>query len=628
MMGDLRMKKKFGRWMMLWCVVLGVLCTGTTVQAADGKTSVAVSKSTVDIGETITVTATASDTSGAKAVATMTLSYDSSILQFVSCSSSVYSGGGNSVGVVSDSFSVTLKAIAPGQSAVSLSASDGVSFDTNEELGSMAGSSATVTVNNAASAPSGGDTPQGGGQAGGGTSQGGGQAGGGTSQGGGQAGGGTSQGGDSNVTGTVVAGQQSADNSLKSLTLSSGTLSPSFVGNVTKYTATVEHSVTDLAVTAVPVNEKATVESVTGNTGLKDGTNTVKIVVRAENGVTATYTVTVTRKAEGAGDTKPAEEPEKPPVITEEPTENVLLDGVSYQISDDFKSGDIPEDFSETTVTYHEKEYRGVQYEKGAVVLLYLIAAEGEQKEGAFYLYDAPGDMLYPFVRMVHGDRSVIVLPLPADTAVPESYQQAVFETVDGAKVSGLFDTVAAEPDFYLFYAMNQDGFGGWYQYDILEGTYQRNAGIVQTAASGEETEEPVSVDMEKLQEEYQNLSEKYKKEKAFSRNVIGALIFLAAVLLVVIINLLLHRRKRGDEWEDFDDEEEDFDDRGFEEKMGPRFAEGGRMREKAVRAAPEPAEKPRQHDIPAPPASEGEEKPAQAEKKVKEIEIIDFNDL
>lgn len=618
------MKKKFGRWVMLLCVMLGVLCVGTPVQAADGKTSVAVSKSTVDIGETITVTATASDAGGGKAVATMTLSYDSNVLQFVSCSSSVYSGGGNSVGVVSDSFSVTLKAVAPGQSAVSLSASDGVSFDTNEELGAMAGSSATVTVNNAASAPSGGDTPQGGGQAGGGSSQG-----------GSQAGGGSSQGNGSDVAGTVVTGKQSADNSLKSLTLSAGTLSPSFAGNVTKYTATVEHSVTDLAVTAVPVNEKAVVESVTGNTGLKDGTNTVKIVVRAENGVTATYTITVTRKAEAAENTKPSEEPEKPPVITEEPEETVLLNGVPYRISGDFKAADIPEDFSETTVLYHENEYRGVQYDKGAVVLLYLVSEQGEQKDGAFYLYDATGDGLYPFVRMSHGDKSIIALPLPADTQVPESYQQTVFETADGAAVPALFYTAGADANFYLFYAMNQDGYGGWYQYDALEGTWQRNAGIVQEAVSEGEPEEPVSVDMEKLQEEYRELSEKYKKEKAFARNAIGILIFIAAVFFVVIINLLLQRRRSGDISDDFEDEEafdeDDFDDGGFAGNTWLKPETEKSAHKKDVRETPKHVKEPERHQIPASLEPEEEEKPVQAEKaqkKVKEIEIIDFNDL
>ena len=54
---------------------------------------------------------------------------------------------------------------------------------------------------------------------------------------------------------------------------------------------------TSIAVSATPVNEKATIESVTGNTNLAVGANVVQIVVKAENGTTATYKITVTRQA-------------------------------------------------------------------------------------------------------------------------------------------------------------------------------------------------------------------------------------------------------------------------------------------------------------------------------------------
>ena len=206
------MKKKFCKWMILWSVMLAAACAGTTVQAADGKTSIAVSKSTVNIGDTITVTAKASDAAGAKAYATMTLSYDSGILQFVSCSTT-YGGGGSSVTAAADSFTVTLKAVAEGQSSVSLKASDGVVFDTNEQLDAMAGSSAAVTVNNAA-----GTGSSGAGNPAAGT---GGSAGADSSAGAGNSLG-TTGAGTGNTADTAV--KQSADNSLKSLTIPSRSL--------------------------------------------------------------------------------------------------------------------------------------------------------------------------------------------------------------------------------------------------------------------------------------------------------------------------------------------------------------------------------------------------------------------
>lgn len=524
------MKKKFSMWAMMMAVAICVLLPGITVQAATGKTSVAVSAGNVDIGDTVTVTVKATDDSGAKAYATMSLSYDSSILQFVSCSTT-YGGGGSSVTAATDSFTVTLKAIAQGKSNISVKGSDGVVFDTNESLDSMAGSSASVTVNNAAGTTDGGNTTVSAN----------------TST-------GTSTANTSTSDGNT---KQSADNSLKSLTISPGTLSPSFSGSTTKYTATVGNDVTELAVSATPVNDKASVESVTGNTNLAVGNNDVKIVVKAENGVTATYTITVTRQATQttAEEEETKENEDTPAVITEETLETVSVDGATYYISGDFSGENIPADFEETTITYHEKEYKGVHYNKGSVSMLYLIAAEEGNTSGSFFIYDEARDVLYPFVQMCHGEHYVIALLAPADYEMPDTWQQTSFTTVDGVKVTAyqiLGEENESVSDFYTFYAINHDGTEGWYQYDAFEGTYQR----INTVVTEEESTS--DSDLAYLQEEYNKLSEQYKQEQAFSRNVIAIVIFVAAVLLIIIINLLVRRAERETDFEDFED---DFDD-------------------------------------------------------------------
>ncbi|MFB9754113.1 cadherin-like beta sandwich domain-containing protein [Paenibacillus hodogayensis] len=95
---------------------------------------------------------------------------------------------------------------------------------------------------------------------------------------------------------------------LSSLTLSSGTLSPSFTETVTDYTASVAYSVTALTVTPVVSNLGSTVKvngvgvasgQASGSISLTAGTaNTVMIEVTSEDGTqTKTYTVIVTRAA-------------------------------------------------------------------------------------------------------------------------------------------------------------------------------------------------------------------------------------------------------------------------------------------------------------------------------------------
>ncbi len=101
------------------------------------------------------------------------------------------------------------------------------------------------------------------------------------------------------------ASKKSPDNSLSTLTLSVGELSPKFYYSTTQYTATVPYETTSVEVTAKPSHNKATVASITGNDDLQPGENTIKIIVKAENDAKAMYTIKVTR--------------EEAPAATEEP---------------------------------------------------------------------------------------------------------------------------------------------------------------------------------------------------------------------------------------------------------------------------------------------------------------------
>ncbi len=93
---------------------------------------------------------------------------------------------------------------------------------------------------------------------------------------------------------------KSKDATLKSLSLSSGTLSPSFSSSLEIYSATVENSVG--AMTFYPVTNHGKAKVISGtNCALKVGMNTCKLVVQAEAGNTKTYSITVIRKNSNTG---------------------------------------------------------------------------------------------------------------------------------------------------------------------------------------------------------------------------------------------------------------------------------------------------------------------------------------
>lgn len=527
------MKKKLGVIITLLTLCICLMTPQMHVQAASGKTTIAVSASSLNIGQTVTVTAKALGASGESAYANMVLTYDASILEFVSCTAT-YGGGGGSISVANDSFSVTLKAIAAGKASLSLSATDGVIFSTAEELESMAGSSTSVTVNNEAS--------------------------------------------------------ESADNSLKALTISPGTLSPAFKGSTTKYTATVDNSVTSIAVSATPVNEKATIESVTGNTNLAVGANVVQIVVKAENGTTATYKITVTRQAagttgsettatggengdDGNGDSETPEDTEEVDTTeTQVSAADVVINNTTYHIADNFTEEQIPADFIEATVNFRGTECRGLTFDKGTISLIYLETDNVDATTGRFFIYDETRDVVYDFMKFTAGESSyVIPLLAPLDSVLPESYVQVSLQMPENTVMTAYqlpVEDGEEASDFYIFYGVNQDGTEGWYQYDAAEGTYQRvNGNITETADSS-------SDDLAALQSEYDELSKKYKDAKSFSRNMIAVLIFVLAIAVVIILNIVLFGRKKKEKDELLDDDDSENEESEYESDEEDEFVE------------------------------------------------------
>lgn len=545
------MKKKLGVIITLLTLCICLMTPQMHAKAASGKTTIAVSAGSLNIGQTVTVTAKALSASGDSAYANMVLTYDAGILEFVSCNAT-YGGGGGSISVASDSFSVTLKAISAGKASISLSATDGVIYGTEEELDSMAGSSTSVTVKNEAA--------------------------------------GSNTGNNNNTGSNTNTAALSADNSLKALTISPGTLSPAFKGSTTKYTATVDNSVTSIAVSATPVNEKATIESVTGNTNLAVGANDVQIVVKAENGTTATYKITVTRQAAGTTGSETtttggengddgnvdSETPEDTEEVdtTETPVSaaDVVINNTTYHIADNFTEEQIPSDFTEATVNFRGAECRGLTFNKGTISLIYLETDNVDATTGRFFIYDETRDVVYDFMKFTAGESSyAIPLLAPLDSVLPESYVQVSLQMPENTVMTAY--QLPAEDgeeasDFYIFYGVNQDGTEGWYQYDAAEGTYQRvNGNITETADSS-------SDDLAALQSEYDELSKKYKDAKSFSRNMIAVLIFVLAIAVVIILNIVLFGRKKKGKDELLEDNDSENEESEYESDEEDEFVE------------------------------------------------------
>lgn len=381
--------------------------------------------------------------------------------------------------------------------------------------------------------------------------------------------------------------QLSSDYYLAKLNVTAGSksvsLSPTFNYRKTSYTATVDYDVTSVVVSATRSSSEAEITSITGNgnVDLKVGANVVEVVVKAENGKTLTYKITITRKEKVAETQQPDSSGSENPGPSENPTEEPTtpdfeLGGLALYVVNDIPEDKIPADFVEKTVILSSgKEVKGLNFEKADLTVLYL---ENDNKAGSLYVYNAADNYIYPFVKLQAEENYVVVL-MPYDTTAPQGYAACTL-SIEGKGVVNAYryqqEGSAADSDFYLVYCMNNNGKTGWYQYDVSEGTYQRYAGIIPSDNTQNDTEastdtelptdtEVVTPGNNDLQKEYDELKAQLQDAEELQRIVICVAVFVVAILVIIIINLVLARGRNDeddyeDDYEEDDDEEDDSD--------------------------------------------------------------------
>lgn len=92
-----------------------------------------------------------------------------------------------------------------------------------------------------------------------------------------------------------ISRTKSSDNTLSSITVSEGNLSPEFNQNTTAYTVNVGGSIDSIDIEATLSDSRAKILSGTGNHDLNVGNNTITITVESESGARQNYVINVVR---------------------------------------------------------------------------------------------------------------------------------------------------------------------------------------------------------------------------------------------------------------------------------------------------------------------------------------------
>ncbi|MFV0363864.1 MAG: cohesin domain-containing protein [Suipraeoptans sp.] len=236
---------------------------------------------------------------------------------------------------------------------------------------------------------------------------------------------------------------------------------------------------------------------------------------------------TITIEAGANGETEVA----ATTTTTEVPTGDlptIDVDGVTYQIAQDFTEVEIPESFVASEMSYEGNNIKVALQESSGQYLIYLQSPEGEK---SFFVYDSDnGKAEYLEQVYITNSYFIILLGNKDDVSLPSYYGETTL-TLNGHEFPAWQNTET--PEYYAVYALSSRGNKGMYTYDSTEETYQRMIPVKESAASDND---------EKATGVLGKLSEFINEHFMLSFILICAIILLLLIILIVAVIKLRHR--------------------------------------------------------------------------------------
>jgi len=464
--------KRLGAILFSICLLAGLFPTAALAAAG----SVSVSSASGKVGNSVSVTCTASISGADLGGADVTIQYDPSALSLASCSSGasggsgsvLYSGAASNAGASSLSFTMTFEILKEGSHSVRVTAADVFDWDNAQSVATSKGSG-TITGKAETTPPPQPpvDDPK-------------------------------PPVDDPKPPVDTPDDKKDSNSKLKSLKVSVGSLSPAFNASTEKYTVTVKGDVKAISISAAAQKSTSKV-TVYGGKDLQVGDNEAKVVVKAEDGSTTVYYITITRG-----------ELEKIPVGTE-----------IFHVNESFGDEFIPTGFIRDKITYNEKEFQALRFEKADIKVVSLY---NEENAAEFYIYDEAGQTFYPFVQLEISEGKYLIPVLLNDSATFKGFEEIKL-VLEEKEVSAW----KLDQDFSVIRAYNQDGAEMFYRYDSVDELLQRYSEPVEPP----KVEEPVVEEEKTFLEEY----------ALYIVCTLGALALVLLITLICVLCSTKHRR-------------------------------------------------------------------------------------
>jgi len=249
---------------------------------------------------------------------------------------------------------------------------------------------------------------------------------------------------------------------LASLTVSTGELSPKFTEATTSYKVDLTSDITNVTIDAKAKDTKAKVSGV-GKKDLVIGSQTYTVTVVAENGAKKVYSITFNVK-------------EKPTVFT-------TINGTNEKLGilKDVSKVEVPKNFKSTTVKLENQEITGWMNEKGTLTLVYL---ENEKGERGFYLYEN-NKIIGQYKTIEVLGKTYVILPRTNVDVKDYGVKESLIKIGETELEGWVFEN-KDYTQYSLVYLMNENGEKALYSYEHTDGTLQKykanKANIIETS--------------------------------------------------------------------------------------------------------------------------------------------------
>lgn len=316
--------------------------------------------------------------------------------------------------------------------------------------------------------------------------------------------------------------KKSGDNTLASLSVSKGTLSPKFSADVNAYEVNLSNDNTSIDINAKAKDAKASVRGI-GKQTLKAGKNTFVVSVTAENGNVKNYTIQVN--------------------VDEKPSLYVDYNGVKLGVVTNLGDVDGPnKSFEKTKVKIDGKDV--VAWENNVLGKTVIYLMDDKTGEKNYYVYNTSTNKIETILKpaSVLGHNFYIV---DIDKNM-QNKEGMTFGMVNIEKhdFPGWKFKDAAFKNYALIYVMNEKGEMAYYQYESTEKTLQ----LYSEAA-------PYTL------KEY-NDTKKSMMNAIEKRNIIiGVLAALCVILFILALCFFIRKKKRV-KYPKMDIQDKKFDDR------------------------------------------------------------------